>query len=204
MVSEKLSRLEEELIKIGITIAKKNEGALFLIGDHIPHKKLIHQKVNKFNIFKAGAKKLLLSLSMIDGAILINKKGTVYQYGAKVPSNKVYKGFGTRTSAGYSMSFRKDTTAILVSQEEKKIKLFKQGKILFQIDALEKNVEKEVSELNILLQTLGVSSVPTVIGASGLLTVNVPIATGILVFGVPYYLYKRFMEGKRGWDGNRG
>lgn len=191
---EKTKKIEEILIQVGIEIAKKGEGALFIISDNCKYKKLLKQKIEPFSIFETGAKKLLFSIGIIDGAVIINKKGIVVDYGAKIESKKVYNGYGTRHAAAYSASLNKETIAILVSQEEKKIKIFKQGKIIIQIDALQKNVEKQVSKINEILESVGVGTIST-IGISTLAPgLGIAIVPGIILFGVPYYLLKKFSK----------
>ncbi len=130
---------------------------------------------------------------MIDGAIIINSQGVVVQYGAKIESKKTFKGYGTRHSAAYSASQMPNTFAILVSQEEKKIKIFKQGKMIVQIDALQKEVQKQVSKANKILESIGVGTLST-IGVSALApTIGIAIVPGIVLFGVPYYLFRKYL-----------
>ena len=188
----KIKKIEETLIKVGIEVAKKGEGALFVITEDCKYKRLLNQKMDKFSIFEKGANKVLLSIAMIDGAVIVNHEGFVLDYGAKVDSKRVFKGYGTRHSAAYSASFCKNTVAILISQEEKKIKIFRQGKIIVQIDALEKDVAKHVEEANDLLESIGVGTLTTV-GVGALApALGIAVVPGILLFGVPYYLFKKF------------
>ncbi len=191
----KLKKIEDILIKTGIEIAKKDEGALFVISDKCKYTKLLKQKIEKFSIFEKGAQKLLVSIAMIDGAVVINQEGMVVQYGAKIESTSTFKGYGTRHSAAYSVSKTKDALAILVSQEEKKIKIFKEGKVIVQIDALQKGVEKHVSKANEILESIGVGTLST-IGVSALApTLGIAIVPGIILFGAPYYLFRKYLAG---------
>ncbi len=186
-------RIEEILIKTGIEIAKKDEGALFIVSDKCKYSKLLKQKIEKFSIFEKGAQKLLLSIAMIDGAVIIDPAGIVIQYGAKIESKHTLKGYGTRHSAAYSASKIKDSLVILVSQEEKKIKIFKDGKITVQIDALQKGVEEQVSKANQLLESIGIGTLST-IGVSALApTLGIAVLPGIILFGTPYYLFKKYL-----------
>lgn len=194
LISEKNKQIEEILIKVGIEVAKKNEGALFVISDKCKYKKLLRQKIEPFSIFEQGAKKLLLSIAMIDGAVIVNRNGVVIDYGAKIDAKKVFKGYGTRHSAAYSASLQEDSVAILVSQEEKKIKIFKKGKIIVQIDALEKDVEKHISEANNVLESIGVGTLTT-LGVSTLApALGIAVVPGIILFGIPYYFFKRMRK----------
>lgn len=194
--AERAKKIEEILIKVGIDVSKKGEGALFVVTDKCKYKKLLKQKIEAFSIFEKGAEKLLLSIAMIDGAVIINHEGVVVDYGAKIDAPKVFRGYGTRHSAAYSASKCPDTFAILVSQEEKKIKIFKQGKLTVQIDALEKNVAKHVVEANNVLESIGVGTLST-IGVGALApTLGIAVVPGIVLFGVPYYLIRKFVLNK--------
>ncbi len=189
-----LKKIEEVLISVGIEVARKGEGALFVISDNCKYKRLLKQKFESFSIFSPGAKKILLSLAIIDGAVVINKEGNVLDYGAKIESKKVFTGYGTRHAAAYSASLIKDSFCILVSQEEKKIKIFRAGKIVAQIDALEKNVEKKIKKANTFLESVGVGTLST-IGVSTLAPgLGIAIVPGIVLFGLPYYLIKRYFK----------
>ncbi len=188
---ENIKKIEDVLIQTGIEVARKGEGALFIISDKCKYKKLLKQKIESFSIFEKGARKLLLSIAMIDGAVILNPEGMLIQYGARVESKGIFQGYGTRHAAAYSASKNPDTIAVLVSQEEKKIKIFKKGKVIIQIDALQKNVEKQVSEFNEILESVGIGTIST-LGVTALApALGVAIVPGIILFGAPYYLIKK-------------
>ena len=48
--------------------------------------------------------KLLESLALIEGAVIINKNGFLESYGAMIKSTRTLKNFGTRHSAAISSS----------------------------------------------------------------------------------------------------
>jgi len=189
-----IKEIEKVLIKIGIEIAKKGEGALFVISDGLKYKNLLKQRIEPFSVFDEGARKILLSIAMIDGAVIISHDGIMKDYGVKINSKKVFKGYGTRHAAAFSASFEKDTIPILISQEEKKIKIFKKGKIIAQIDALERNVERNVDSVQDVLESIGVGAISTIGVAAVAPALGIAVVPGILVFGVPYYLFKKIKE----------
>lgn len=192
----KIEKIEEILIKAGIEIARKGEGALFVISDDCRYKRLLKQKMKPFSIFEKGAFKILVSVATIDGAVIINKRGIVEDYGAMIKTKKVFKGYGTRHSAAYSASLYSETTAILVSQEEKKVKIFRNGNLVMQVDALQKNIEKKISEVSGILESIGVGTLSS-LGVSALIPgLGIAIIPGIIIFGVPYYLLRRFIKQK--------
>jgi len=189
-----LREIERVLIKIGIEIARKGEGALFIISNKISYRRMLKQKIEEFSILDPGARKTLVSISTVDGAVIINHNGIVVDYGAKVGAKRVLKGFGTRHAAAYSASFFKDTISVLVSEEERKIKIFSKGKIVAQVDALEKNVETKVDEVHNILESIGVGAISALSIAALAPSVGIAVVPGILLFGVPYYLFKKLRK----------
>ena len=189
-MKNKSKNLEENIIKVCLKIAKRNEGALFVIGN-TKYKPLIEQTVPKFEAAKNP--KLLESLALIDGAVILNKKGIVTAYGVMIKSTSAYKNFGTRHSAALSASKENGNTAILISEEDKKIRIFKKGKMIMQIDPSQKNVEKSVSNVANLMESIGAGTLGT-IGTTILApTLGVALLPGVIVFGSAYYFGKKLL-----------
>lgn len=124
--------LKELLIQVCLRIAKRGEGALFIVGE-ADYKPLVEQSVPSFRVIDNP--KLLESLALMDGAIIINKKGFLEAYGVMIKSKKTFKNFGTRHSAAISAS-KKDNLVIIVSEEDKKVRIIQEGKMVMQLDAL--------------------------------------------------------------------
>ena len=186
--------IDEEVIKILLKIAKRGEGALIVVGE-AKYKPLVEQTVPSFNLLKNP--KLLESLALMDGAVILDCDGNMVSYGVKIESKKVMKNFGTRHSAALSSSYNKNTTAFVLSEEDRKIRVLRGGKIVMQIDTLEKGIEKKVSEVSHILQGVGVGTIGT-IGAGILATsagfAGVTLIPGVIVFGGAYYLIKKLQE----------
>jgi hypothetical protein len=185
-------KLDEEIIKICLKIAKRGEGALIIVGE-ANYKTMIDQTVPSFDITKNP--KLLESLALIDGAVIVDKEGMMKAYGAKIKSDRIFLNFGTRHAAGYNASYNKDTTAYLVSEEEEKVKVFRDGKLIMQIDPKEKDIEKKTPEINNLLEGIGFGTASSV--GMGILTTSLGVAgvsffPGVIVFGGAYYLLKKY------------
>ncbi|MEK6881601.1 MAG: diadenylate cyclase, partial [Nanoarchaeota archaeon] len=105
MISKKdFNKLQETLIQVGLRIAKRGEGALFVVGD-VEYKPLVDQQVPPFKVMNNP--KLLESLAIMDGAIVIDFSGYMKAYGVKIKATKIFKNFGTRHSAGISASMKK-------------------------------------------------------------------------------------------------
>lgn len=179
-------KLEETLIQVGLRVAKRGEGALFVVGE-VKYTPLINQSVPPFKA--VDNPKLLESLALMDGAVIINKKGFVTAYGVRIKSTKVFKNFGTRHSAAISAAIG-DNLVVIVSEEDKKIRILRKGKMIMQIDALQRNVEENVSGAVKMLETIGAGAVGT-IGTSLLLpALGISFLPGVIFFGSAYYLGK--------------
>ena len=183
----KRNKLEEVLIQVGLRIAKRGEGALFVVGD-ATYKPLVDQSVPPFMV--VDNPKLLESLALMDGAVVIDQKGMLEAYGVMIESTKTFKNFGTRHSAGMSASEKKGNLVVIVSEEDKKIRILKEGKMIMQIDALQKNVEGSVDEAVNILESVGAGAIGTI--GAGLLVpaLGVTLLPGIVIFGSAYYLTK--------------
>jgi len=183
--------LDEEIIKVCLKISKRGEGALIIVTENknLKYKPLVEQTVPSFNILK--------NPKLLESAIILNKKGDMIAYGVKIHANKVLKNFGTRHSAGLSASIHKDTVSFILSEEDRKIRVLKDGKIIMQIDTLEKGIEKKVSEISHILEGVGVGTIGTI--GAGIIATSVGFAgitfiPGVIVFGGAYYLMKKLKE----------
>lgn len=186
-------KVEELLIEVGLRIAKRGEGALFVVGD-IEYSPLVNQDVPPFKVIDNP--KLLESLALMDGAVIIGHDGVMKAYGVMIKSRRTFKNFGTRHSAGLSAS-KKGNTVVLVSEEDKKIRILKEGKMIMQIDPLQKNVEKSVSPAVEMLESVGagtIGMIGTTILAPGL---GIALFPGIVLFGSAYYLVKSIPKWSR-------
>ncbi len=193
MVETKLKKIEEFLFKIALEIAKDGEGALFVIGDDIKYSKLMNQRFDDFSVFSKGANKIIKSLAVIDGAVIISKEGNVVDYGAMIKGAKPFVGYGTRHAAAITAS-KNNNIAILCSEEERKVKVFKNGKYVMQLDSLEKNIHQDVSQAAGILESVGVGTLSTIGVATLAPTLGFALIPGILVFGGSYYTIKKLSK----------
>ena len=183
----KPKQIEEILIQVCLRIAKRGEGALFVVGD-VEHSLLVDQNVPPF--FITENPKLLESLALMDGAVIIDKNGIMKSYGAMIKSKTTFKNFGTRHSAGLTSSMVKGNLFFVVSEEDKKVRILKNEKMIMQIDALQRDVEKSVPYAVDLLESVGAGALGTI--GTGLLlpALGITLIPGIIVFGSAYYLGK--------------
>jgi len=186
MNKKEIKKLEEVLIQVGLRIAKRGEGALFVVGK-AEYKPLINQNVPPFMAVENP--KLLESLALMDGAVVIDSNGMVEAYGVMIKSRKTFKNFGTRHSAGLSAS-RNNNLAIVISEEDRKIRILKNEKMIMQIDALQKNVEKSVTSAVNVLESVGAGTLGSI--GTGILVPSLGIAflPGVIIFGSAYFIGK--------------
>ncbi|MDD5192393.1 MAG: DNA integrity scanning protein DisA nucleotide-binding domain protein [Candidatus Nanoarchaeia archaeon] len=186
-------KIEKEILEVSIEITKKGEGALFVIGNNIRYTRLLKQKFRTFNVLDKGARKVLVGIATIDGAVIIDKKGNVKDYGAMIKNVKAFKGYGTRHSAAISAS-KDDNTSILCSEEEKKVKIFKNGRYIMQVDALEKGIEDKTSGIATMLETIGAGFIGTIGVVTLAPTLGIALVPGVIIFGGSYYAIKRLLS----------
>jgi DNA integrity scanning protein DisA with diadenylate cyclase activity len=185
-------KIEQEILDVAIEVSKKGEGALFIIGDKVNYERLLTQEFKPFNVLDKGARKLLVGLAIIDGAVVIDNKGLVKDYGALIRGAKAFTGYGTRHSAAITAS-ENNNTAILCSEEEKKVKIFKNGKYVMQIDALEKGIETKTSSIATMLETIGAGFIGTVGVAALAPALGIALIPGVVIFGGSYLAIKSIL-----------
>ena len=191
--------IEEKIIEVCLRIARRGEGALIVFGE-ARFKPLVEQKVPPFKITENM--KLLESLALIDGAVIINRDGVMENYRVMIESKRAMNGYGTRHSAGLNASLVKGVTAFVVSEEDRKIRVFKEGKVIMQIDALEKGIEKKTSEIGGILASIGAGTIGT-IGVGMLIPgIGLTLIPGVILFGSTYFLLRKLRDlsrGKKAW-----
>ena len=197
MVKNSLKQIQEKILKISIEIAREGNGALFVIGNNVKYERLMKQKFGNLNIFETGAEKILKGLAVIDGAVIIDFKGNLIDYGTLIKNAKPFIGFGTRHAAAITAS-KEGNIVILVSEEEKKVKVFQDGKYLMQIDSLEKNVETEIPLMSKILESTGAGVIGTIGTVALAPTLGVALIPGIVLFGGSYFAIKSFLEKYKG------
>jgi DNA integrity scanning protein DisA with diadenylate cyclase activity len=98
----------------------------------------------------------------MDGAIILDKYGTERAYGARIESSINYKNHETKHATALGASKDKGNICILVSEEDKKIRIFKARKMSMQLDPKEKNIESSISSATDILETIGVGTIGTI------------------------------------------
>jgi len=195
--------IEKKIIEIGIKISKLGEGAMFVLGDKLKdYKFLVNQDIKKFNLLDNP--KTAQSLAMQDGFVWIDNKGYIKGYGMAMTKIEPMLNKGTRhASASYASKL--GNKVFVISQEDKKIRIFVKGKIAMQIDCLENGIEKKSGEIVNVLESLGIG----VISQTGFLSgtyflpqllklvptdMGITVFSGVIFFGssAVFYLVNKF------------
>lgn len=137
-----IEKVYEIVLPVAKQIARSKEGALFIIGPQNKFKNiydpLFPQVLAKCNIKQAGMGKVLEKLGTLDGAVIISDKGDLIAYGVKLKKSIPVPGYGTKHAAAAGVTtFVPGSTAVLVSEEINWIKVFKEGKIVLEMDSEE-------------------------------------------------------------------
>jgi DNA integrity scanning protein DisA with diadenylate cyclase activity len=187
------NKIEKIILETCIKIAKRKEGAIIILGD-CKYKPLVNQDVSSFEIIKN--QKLFESLALMDGAVIISNNGFLKAYGAMLEVKKfiIFKNKGTRHNSAISASTNKGTTAYVVSEEDTKIRIFKNGKLILEIDPQEKNIIEKIPEINKIVESVGFGTLGAM-GAGALAPViGIVAIPGVTIFvvttGVSYFLKK--------------
>jgi len=188
-------KIEEKLIQIAIKLARRGEGALFVIvfGKKPAFRSLVKQNIKLFKVTEAKNEKLIESLATIDGALIVNKEGSLIAYGVMIKHDATFRGYGTRHAAAISAS-KNGNVAILSSEEERKVKIFKNGKYIMQLDALEKNIEKSIPKITTVLESLGAGFLGTIGVVTLVPALGVAFIPGVLIFSGSYFAVRKIID----------
>src|SRR3989344_1692466 len=138
-MAKKEENVYDFLLETGKKLAEKNMGALFVIADSKKfegtYEILYPQIIRDQRIFEKGCQELILKLAELDGAFLIGEDGSLVAFGARIKQSKVLPGYGTKHAAATGITGNiQDSTAILVSEETRWTKVFKNGEIILEDD----------------------------------------------------------------------
>jgi len=180
--------VEEVLTKIALKIAKSGHGCIFVIMKNgFDYATFIEQDIIPFKVI--DNQRRLEALSMVDGACIINEQGYLIAYSANILNVKTFPGFGSRHSSSYTASFN-GNTVILSSEEDSKVRIFKDGKLLMELDPYTKGIETKTKEVVSILESIGVGTLSAVGVAAFLPAISISLIPGILIFGSSHYAFK--------------
>ncbi|MBW6517095.1 MAG: DNA integrity scanning protein DisA nucleotide-binding domain protein [ANME-2 cluster archaeon] len=178
------------LLNISKNLAKKKYGALLIIAEpeRVEGNYHIHYPQIQFsgNLLSEGMDSVVEKLATLDGAVIFTPEGVMVAYGCRILKSETLLGFGTKHAAAKGFTkYDRSSTAILVSEESNWIKVFQQGKIVLETDAvdIEPSILDKVSRFLInhdmaLLASAGIS-----------VAAGIPAVT-LLIVGGAYMIVK--------------
>ncbi len=162
-------------LNISKTLAKEKQGALFVIADRDKIKGYyrLHYPQITFadNVLTKGMDSVIEKLATLDGAVILTPDGELLAYGSRILKSETLLGFGTRHAAAKGITlFDSSFTAVLVSEESSWIKVFQNGEIVLETDA----VDIEPSTLDKVSRFLTSHDMALLAGA------GISVATGLV------------------------
>ncbi len=185
------SEVMRVLLNISKNLAKEKQGALFLIADpeKIQGYYRLHYPQIRFagNLLSTGMDAVIEKLATLDGAMIFTPDGEIVAYGSRILKSETLLGFGTRHAAAKGVTlFDSSFTAILVSEESGWIKVFQNGDIVLETDA----VDIEPSVLEKVSQFLTNHDMALLAGAGISVATGLVAAPAILIVGGAYMVVK--------------
>lgn len=194
LFSRKLSKekVYEVILPVAKQIARSKEGALFVIGPAHRFKRLYEplfpQVLDKTNIKQAGMSKVLEKLATLDGAVVVSNTGDLIAYGVKIKKSIPVPGYGTKHAAAAGITTHvTDSIAVLVSEEINWVKVFKEGKIILEMDSEENPKSMENKIISFLSE--GDTALLTAAGISAAILGGAAVAP-IMIAGGTYLAIK--------------
>jgi hypothetical protein len=183
-----MENIKETLTKIALKIAKQKKGCIFVImNNKFDYAPLIEQDIKPFLVFENQRR--TEALGLLDGACIISPEVNLIAYSANILNVKTFMGFGTRHSAAYTASIN-NNVVLMASEEDCKVRIFKDGKLIMELDALEKGIETKTKDVVSILESIGVGTL-TALGAGVLVpTIGLTLIPGILIFTTAHYAFK--------------
>ncbi len=184
-------KIKKGTIKIVLSMteemAKKKMGSLFIISKESISKyyDLLYPDLfsgKRINIKDESARVVLLKLAELDGGIIIDDKGYVKAYGAKIKKTKIFLGHGTRHSAALGISSVKNVISILSSEEDGMVRIFREGKLIAEINPKTGENQKLLDRLSDILTQPDIQIATSGGVASLLLGLN-PLFAGAIFTG---------------------
>ena len=198
-LTDQQKKIEKVLLDTAIKLSANGIGSIsvFNIGNMVKYDDLFEKDVEPFNIVEYPRRFEIVS--GVDGACIINKEGRLISYSAMIKNAKPYRGFGTRHAASYTASLG-GNIVIMTSEEDRKVRVFRDGALVMQIDPTEKEVKKKTSHAINLMESVGVGTLG-VIGTSVLVpTLGLTLIPGIIFFGTAHnlgkFLFNTFLDNK--------
>ena len=179
------------VLDISKRLAKKQQGALFIIADrekikgyyrpHYPQVQFLE------NLPTKGMDAVVEKLAALDGAVILTPEGEMIAYGSRILKSETLLGFGTKHAASRGITlFDESFTAVLVSEENGWIKVFQKGDIVLETDA----VDIEPSMLDKVSRFLTNHDMALLASAGISVAAGIVSAPAVLIVGGAYMVVK--------------
>ena len=193
--------MEKDLVKVAIgyasEFARDGKGSLFVISDTSisdQYDLLYGKFVRPFSFADPKNRPVIRALASLDGALVV-RKGKVVDAGARIKAKERFRGHGTRHSAAFSISKTRGVVSVLSSEEDRKVRIFKNGRLYVEMDPYTKNKVSVMEKIAEIVTNNDASVLASAGLASAALGIN-PLAA-IFVFAGSYVITSKGMASIR-------
>jgi len=191
--TDKQKSIEKILLDTAIKLSSNGIGSIsvFNIGEPVDYADMFELDVTPFSIIDSPRRFEIVS--GVDGACIIDSDGILRSYSAQIKNAKPFKGYGCRHSAAYTASLN-NNLVIMSSEEDRKVRVFKNGSLIMQIDPTEKEVKNKTREAVGLMETIGAGAVGTIGATIFMPALGITLIPGIIIFGSSHYMLKSIVN----------
>ncbi|VVB76860.1 DisA bacterial checkpoint controller nucleotide-binding protein [uncultured archaeon] len=139
------SVLEEKVIEACMDLAFQcvKEGSLFVIeldgASAGYYTKVFHSLIRddkkKLNVTVESDKPIIKNLAALDGAVILNNRGDMREFGVTLKKQMTFFGHGKRHAFAVGTSRLRGLVCILASEEDKHVRLFREGVCVADVDS---------------------------------------------------------------------
>lgn len=183
----------KRIIDLAMEFGQEKKGSFFIVTSRNvrPYYRWLYTDILKdtwVNIKNKRTLPLVRKLAELDGAVIIDDEGRLVAYGAEIKITKTFKGHGTRHSAALGISTIPGTLAIISSEEDGAVRIFRNGMNFVEINPYTKTPPTLSERIADIVTS---SSIP-VIGGGGLaaLALGVNPLLAVIVFTGSYIVTK--------------
>jgi len=186
--TQESENIEEILTRIALKLAKQGKGCIFVImHNKFDYSALIEQDVKPF--FIRDNQRRTEILAQLDGACIITLEGQLIAYAVNIMNVQTYSGYGLRHSSSYTASQNKNIV-IMSSEEDQKVRIFKDGKLIMEVDPHMKGIESHTKDVVSVLESIGAGTIGA-FGVTALMpSIGISLIPGIIVFSTSHYIFK--------------
>ena len=188
-----LKKIEELLIEIALRNAQNGKGSLFvLMKNKIDYSPLLGSDIKPFDIFKEQRR--LELLSTVDCSTIIDTNGMCIAYSAQILNVKPFSNYGSRHCAAFTAS-QNDNIVVMSSEQDKKCRVFHNGKLILELDPFSKSTIKEKTDYSTKILEMAGAGILGTMGTTILMpSLGLSLIPGLIVWGVSYAILKKIIK----------